>query len=138
MVTSKGRKKALFWLLAAIAVFLAVAALFVLRVVPNPADITREQLLSATLRKGIPRSDIVAFLQESHASWHNGDDFKNGETIASWDLGSRCSTGCKGTLQVVFYNYVGFCETLGDIYTLKFDDNGRLKSWQRWDAVDGC
>lgn len=112
------------------------AALFTTGV-PDTVDLWREHRTLAMLSTRPTMVGLRAWLDASHASWHRGRAFKDGEAYSAFVL-EDCKRACGASLQVAFTHRIWLCEVTGDVVTVTFDRYGRVESSKVVASVDGC
>jgi hypothetical protein len=100
------------------------------------SEARESQTISALVSPPISRDEIVAYLNSKRVDWHWGACFENGNAYSSFQI--PCRTASRHELQASFTHFWRFCEEFGDVVTVRFTKNGKVKSWQVYSAVDGC
>jgi len=112
------------------------AALFTTGV-PDVVDLWREHRTLAMLSTRPTMVGLRGWLAASHANWHRGRAFKDGEAYSGFAY-AGCKRACDASLQIAFTHRIWLCEINGDVVTVTFNRNGRVESSKVVAAVDGC
>lgn len=124
-----------------IALGIAVLALcFIFHALPDFVGLAREALFMPVFQRSAPEATVIARLRALGADWHYGGSFVDGETAQAFDLPIRyCRhNDCTRVVQAQFITEFGMCFEDSVVFSMRFDGQSHLISWQKLDAEDGC
>jgi hypothetical protein len=125
---------------ASVVTLLVLAGAFFVGAVPDLTSMTSEPIAISMLKRGAGKTSFERFLRASGTSWHIGYGYQDGEAFSAFDLASRepCEIECRSVVQAAFTKTFGICTVYGDVVSIRYDENGKLKRWNLSKAVDGC
>jgi len=128
--------------IAAVLIALSSVALLVAALtptgIPNFVARAEESRTHSLAHRGMSRTDVIKWLSEIHANWHQGESWQYGESLGGFSLGGPCRKECGSSLQVAFERTYWFCAVSAEVITFRFGADGHLISSQSVPAVDGC
>jgi hypothetical protein len=125
---------------ASVFMVLLLAVAFFMGLVPDVPDMIREPIALSMVRHTASRASFERFLKLSGAKWHVGYGYQRGEAYSAFDVASRtpCAVECDSVVQAAFTTWFGICVITGDVVSARYNESGKLKTWNLDEAVDGC